>query len=401
MKVGIPMNIKILFLLMISICLSMTIPIHSLSAEVNHDNENIILTKLGYIDTIGQANDVIVKGDIAYVSDMGLDYNTTGGLYIFNVSDPNHPTQLGYFYDGGRSHKLQFLNESILLIGDNTGGLEIFDVSNSSNPTKIGNFKGANYINGLAIVGKNVLATSFTEGVIVVDISNLSHPIELSRFSLTNVQPISLYENYAFVSGSNGLHILDISDLSNITEISTYDYDISNIIFKDDLAYAACSGSILAPAQGFKIFNISDVKNIQELGTFDTGGHPTDLYLEQNYVFVSDYDKGIDVLNINNSSQIIEETNFFDGGNALGLTFVNNLLYVANGKTGLEILKMELTYINSSSDSVISKDSQSTNSSTDLIVSRDSHNTPGYEITYVLLPVIFLTIKKKRNHQKK
>ena len=378
------MHNKILLLLTICICLSMSFPINSIQVGINQDNENIIVTKLGSIDTVGQAHDVIIKGDIAYVSDMGLDYDTTGGLYIFNISDPYHPTELSHFYDGGRSHKMELFNDSILIIGDNTGGLEIFDVSNPTNPSKIGNFLGANYLNAFVIIGSKVLATSFTEGVIVVDISNFTHPIELNRFPLSNIQPISLYKNYAFVSGSNGLHILDISDLSNITEISTYNYDISNILFKDDLAYAACSGSILTTAQGFKIFNISDIRNIKELGTFDTGGHPTDVYLEQNYTFVSDYDKGIEILNIKNSSQIIEEKNFFDGGNALGLTFVNNLLYVANGKTGLEILKVELPNAESSSVSVASK---------------DSHNIPGYEMVYVLLSFILLIIKKKIRYQ--
>ncbi|MFW9931003.1 MAG: LVIVD repeat-containing protein, partial [Candidatus Thorarchaeota archaeon] len=252
-------------------------------------------------------------------------------------------------------------------------------VRNLSMPIKIGNFIGANYINGLVIRNSTILATSFSDGLIVVDISNLSHPIEQSRFSLNHIQPITLYNDFALISGLDYFYVLDISNLSNISELTKYDYEISNFKIISSIAYVACSGSILEEAQGFKILDITDLKDIRELGSFDDGGHPIDLIIKDNYAFIANFDHGVDVLDITSRSNIFKITNYFDGGNAHGLEIVNDLLYVADGVDGLEILKIDSTNNNANTAKTVS----------------EAQTAPSFSIILLLGTLVLLTRNKK------
>ena len=300
------------------------------------------LSHIGQIDTIGQAHDVIILDDVAFVSDMGLDTDTTGGLYIFNVSDPTHPSQLSHFYDGGRSHQIALYNDTILLIADNTGGLEIFDVSNLTHPVKIGNFIGANYLNGVVIRNTTAFVTSFNSGLVVVDFSNFSSPVEISRFPLSNKQSIALFNDFAFVSGIGGFIILNITNLSAITLVKSFNYDISDFFINQTTIYAACSGSLLTQAQGFKILDFSDSMNITEIGSFNNGGHPVGLSFYNSFAFIADHDKGIEVFDVSDPTNISLITSYFDGGNAFNVVIKNDLVFVADGTDGLEILNLTL-----------------------------------------------------------
>ena len=378
--------------------------ITTFSDQVQSSTPDIIITKISQIDTIGQADDVVIKNGIAFVSDMGKDSNPTGGLYIFNISDPYNPFELSHFYDGGRSHQIELLNDTILIVADNTGGLEIFNIKNLTNPEKIGNFNNANYINGFTIKNSTtILATSFTDGLIVIDISNLTEPMELTRFQLSQIQPISLIRDFAFISGLNNFYILNVSDLSNITiyaqlsyEISTFKFDVAN-----NLTYTACSGSIYSQAQGFKIFNISDLKNIKEIGSFNDGGHPTDIVIMNDYAFVTNYDFGIEILNIENKSNITKIGSYESDGNAFGFEIVDNLIYLANGMAGLQILKIGNSNGITSSQSQSSTVETSTHSQTSSIetskftnTKSEPSSTPGFEIMgFLLVLILYSKIK--------
>ncbi len=354
-------------------------------SPIPSENIEISFIELGKIDTIGQARGVLIKNDIAFVTDMGTNRDTTGGLYIFNVSDPTNPRQLSHFYDGGRSHQLAFYNDSILLIGDNSDGLEFFDVSNLSNPIKIADFSNANYLNDFVILNNTVLASSFTEGLIVIDITNISHPSEQARFFLSNIQPIAIQDDFAFVSGLGGLYILDIANLTDIKQLKKYDYEVSDFVLSDSTAYVACSGSILSTAQGFKIFNISDPLNLTEIGSFYDGGHPIGLTLQNNYIFIADYDNGIEILDISKSPIITKVASFNEGGNAFDLQVVGDLLYVADGSEGLKILQIKYTV----------KAPSTTYQSISISDSSETKTSSGF-LSLVILITLLSLVKLKR-----
>ncbi|MFW9915561.1 MAG: LVIVD repeat-containing protein [Candidatus Thorarchaeota archaeon] len=355
------------------------------------DNSRVvILQELGQIDTPGLARDVIIRGDIAYVADMGSPTSTYGGLLIFNVSEPENPTEMGYFYDGGRSHHL-FIKEDIILIADNTGGLEIINVSDPFDPQKIGEFPGV--INDLDVQGNIVYATDFYEGLIVLDISNITHPTEIGRFeNLVSAQPITVVNNLAFVTDSNGLKILNVTDASNIAEIANYNFRVSNLQFHDNTAYVVCSHAQADPSDGFKILDTNNLLNITEVGAFHDGGKLIDLAVNhaESAAIVSDRDDGIEVIDIRDPFHLTKIGQYYDGGNATNIQVVGDLLFVADGVDGLEIIKIEYKSAASSSCSAFSSLSSDTKSS-----------GPGFELSLLLLSLFSLPVLRKWKTRRK
>lgn len=376
------------------ICGIIAILLLNLSMDNTHGSANndrrVILQELGQIDTPGLARDVVVRGDIAYVADMGSRTSPYGGLLIFNVSNPENPTEMGHFYDGGRSHHL-FIKEGIILVADNTGGLEIINVSDPFHPQKIGEFQGV--INDLDVQGNIVYATDWYEGLKVLDISNLTHPTEIGRFeNVASPQPITVANNLAYVTDSNGLKILNVTDASNIAEIANYDFRVSNLQFIENTAYAVCSHSQPDSSDGFKILDTSDLLNVTEVGTFHDGGKLIDLVVNaaEGVAFVSDRDDGIEVIDIRDPFHPTKIGQYYDGGNASNLQVVGDLVFVADGADGLEIIKIEYKSATTSSSSAFSSLSSDTKSS-----------GAGFELLFLLLSLVSLAILRELKAMRK
>ncbi len=361
-------------------------------------HQNIVISEIGHIDTPEFARGVFVKGDIAYVTDMGAAMTVNNGLFIYNVSDPQNPTEIGHFYDGGRAHRIFVRDDGIVIIGDNIGGLEIINASDPYNPTKIGQFNGQ-YLNDFTIRGDLVYASDFLIGLRVIDISNLTHPTEIGRFDdLTRTQPIILHNNLVYVSDTNGMKILNVTDPSNITELAQYDYKVSDIQFVGNLAYMACSGHWTEPeGNGFKIFNITNPLNLVELGSFHDGGHPIDVEIIGDIAILSDMDEGIEVINVSNPSHPVKITQYYDGGNATNFQIIDDLIYVADGVDGLEILKIEGLPKISSSTSTISCTVTSSSST----ATSETKDAPSFESFLIIIGLVLLRARRRKLRGKK
>ncbi|MFX1253405.1 MAG: LVIVD repeat-containing protein [Promethearchaeota archaeon] len=298
------------------------------------NNQEITLREIGQIDNSGFVRDVVVKDDIAYIADMAPH----GGLWIINVTNPQEPTNMGQFFDGGIAHHL-FVDGDVVFVADNIGGLEILNVTDPFNPTKIGQINGQ--FNDLDVEGNIIYATDYLEGLYIFDVSNLTYPIELGRFEdVEMAQPVTIVDNLAYVTDNSGMNVLNVTDPSNITQLGQYAYNMSHIQINGDFAYLACSRSWLEKGDdGFKILDISN--NFTEIGNYTDGGKPVDLYVADDIAIIGDINDGIKVLDIHDPSNITKITHYYDGGDATDIQVVEDLIFVADGYDGLEILQME------------------------------------------------------------
>ncbi len=369
------------------------------SIRINHSishiiTEKYVLSELGQVDTPGYALDVAVVGDITYVTDMGSPSSEYGGLFIFNTSNPQNIIQIGHFFDGDRAHDL-VVKEDIAFVADNTGGLEILNISNVAHPAKIAQFDGT--INNICITKNTVYATDWYNGLIIIDVNNLTHPTEIGRWNdIIYPQSVLVLNNLAYVGGTTSFIILNVSNPSNISKIAQYDYKVSKLQIKEDLAYLACTGMWSEPSEGLRIFNISDPLDLIELGSFYDGGFAVDLHVFDNITLVCDVNDGIEVIDVSNPSLPVEITQYYDGGNATNFQIVDDLIYVADGVDGLEILKIEgLPKINSSMSTL---DNSITASFS--ITTSEANDTPSFELIFIFFGVfVILTLrgKKERN----
>ena len=86
---------------------------------------NAEILELGTIDTPGDANDVVVVGDLAYVAD------NQAGLRIIDISNPEEPTEVGFFDTPGTALHVA-ISGDYAYVADGPGGLCIVDISEPS-----------------------------------------------------------------------------------------------------------------------------------------------------------------------------------------------------------------------------------------------------------------------------
>lgn len=285
--------------------------------------------------------DVFVQNNYAYVSDnftnVAMDF---WGLRIIDISDPKNPVEKSVFYKSfvGKC----FVNGNYAYLATSGSGLIIVDISNPASPTQVGqNFSTATVIRNVVVINDyafaacadkdfcifnvtNKSAPTLTSqlnlpgeqsdavyvnenfayvvdqdsGLFVVDISNVSSPQVKGRFKEKNYWDYSEFDdvivsgNYAFVSSIQNLHIIDITDKTKPVQIKRQDIPAAGrkLFLKSDLLFLA------ANTDGVVVFNISDPANPKKVGSFVTPDLAFSVFVNDNKIFVADYNAGLRIL---------------------------------------------------------------------------------------------------------
>lgn len=204
------------------------------------DSKNMRLIGRSTLADHGDAGQVQVTGDIAYIGHMG---HSRVGSSIVDVSDPTEPrliTQLGV-PSGTHSHKVQVVDDLLLVNYERNrfernarqwqAGLMIYDIEDVNRPKEVGFFevsgKGVHRMTcwQMPYVYMSASAEGHDEQIfMILDVSDPAHPKEISRWWLPKVpnggnrkythhHPI-IRSDRAYCSWWDaGLVTLDISDL--------------------------------------------------------------------------------------------------------------------------------------------------------------------------------------------
>lgn len=143
-------------------------------------------------------HDVWVENDIAYLS------HWDGGLILLDVSDPSDPRFISQtLYDPseeGNTHvAVPAQGGNLVIVGDEDfepdpwGFLRIFDTQDASDPVQIATFATENSLNApppigdftahnIVVRGSSVYASWYTDGILVIDISQPAAPREIASF---------------------------------------------------------------------------------------------------------------------------------------------------------------------------------------------------------------------------
>ncbi|MEA2069948.1 MAG: hypothetical protein U9O98_01510 [Asgard group archaeon] len=279
---------------------------------------------------------------------------------VLDVSNKSNPTFVAeYEAPDGRFNDL-VLQEDLLYVGSNYG-LEIMNISNLNNIRKIGEFDTVDAVYQLIIQNDLVYLAAGSNGMIILNVSNPGQPLELGCYDNNgNVWGVTIRESIAFVCDvQQSLVIVNISNLSNPVEISQYDEPEFEHDHYDDLpAYTvAVNGSYAYVAcnyWGLQIFDINNLSNPLKMGMFYGGeGLPgddidestLDIYLKEDYAFVSAYENGLRILDVSDPTHPLEIGSFTEFGDVRYVDVQNDYAYLQTIDYGLMIL--ELTYYSS------------------------------------------------------
>lgn len=116
--------------------------------------------KLSEIPLTGQALDVKVSGNYAYVA------CRQEGLQIVDISDPSDPKFVSRFDTKGYATSID-IKDNLALVSSGSGGVYLFDVSNPAKPVLKENITSAGYTNNAIFYKYKVVVAARDKGVMV------------------------------------------------------------------------------------------------------------------------------------------------------------------------------------------------------------------------------------------
>jgi len=282
----------------------------------------------GYVDTPGNATDVIVDGTLAYLADGEV------GVHILDISNPALPSILSTYDTAGFARKL-VKQGNTLFVADGDNGVVVLDVSNPLVPTFVPSPYVIPYVWDVDLYG-GILVVACDDGLrtirVGIGITNIANTVFANTFTDFQAWDVRVKDNIAYVvGGADGLYTLDVSDPNNPILL---DQDVQGgtpfyrkLDIQGNFAFIADYGN------AFRIYDISDPNNINHIESIALT-YPTDVFVYGDIAFIADGPYGVYIYNVSNP-YVVTYQSFFDVfENVTAVWMQGPHLYVADWDSG-------------------------------------------------------------------
>ena len=280
--------------------------------------------------------------DIALVDSLGFvltddDLPDDSRLLTFNLSDPLHPKLLATCFIGKRPSKIKAVN-GYLYVAELDSGLRVYDIINPLEPKILSQTDYADGAVSSFCVTNNLAFVSIERsGVQVLDIENPNLPVRLDTLKVVpGVSSIVNNNDTLYVAGKE-LQTFDISNPKNIRPICNYKppFYVTCLSVADDAVILKLNNRQLIS------IDISDPANPKEIGSI-LGEHSS--YSPRERLFYSDGfvchligEKGLRIYDFNDprNPQLIGK--FDSRGPLVDIDVVGDYAYMRDRMQGLLI----------------------------------------------------------------
>src|SRR5262245_11775920 len=328
----------------------------------------VALVTAGGLDTPDLAIDIELVEGVAYIADYpSASTNQGGSLRIVDVSDPEHPVELGSSASPVGPRALQ-VAVGLVFVADGDAGLRILDASNPAAPSDLSLLSLPGFAYGVELAGERAYVSSgpltggTDGGLHVVDVTNPMQPTLMGSLTL----PGEIARDAAAVGGlayvvtsstsqvAGSLHIVDVSDPAQPITVASLalPYRASDVAISGGLAYVANGTS------GLTIVDVSNSATPFVRGVLGTHAYSRGVTVAGSLVYLTEVGLGsantsvqhatlrlVDVSDPANPVEIgglaMPETlapDFLDG--AFQAEIEGRHAYVANGRAGLQIVDL-------------------------------------------------------------
>ncbi len=191
----------------------------------------------------------------------------TSGVFMLSSDVSSNKNLAGGTPSGiaGSMARFALMNNYLYTVGESQ--LKVIDISGEQNPVVVNT---VNLSWGIETIYpfKDKLFIGSNSGMFIFNVANPAVPVQLGAFSHARVcDPVIADDKYAYITLRNGskcqgylneLDIVDISNLSSPVLVSKFDMTNPQGLSKDGGLLFICDGK-----DGLKVYNAGDVKNIQ------------------------------------------------------------------------------------------------------------------------------------------
>ena len=197
------------------------------------------------------------------------NYLYTAGQYnlkAIDITSPQSPVVINTIPLGWGIETI-YPFEDKLFIGSTTGML-MYSITDAANPVQAGTFSHARVCDPVIADDKYAYVTlrdgstcqGFLNELNIVDVSNLSAPVLVKKYDLTNPHGLSKDGNLLFIcDGADGLKIFDVADVNNI-QLKKH---LPGLETYDVIAYNGLA--LVVAKDGLYQFDYSNINNVQQL----------------------------------------------------------------------------------------------------------------------------------------
>ncbi|WP_371802739.1 LVIVD repeat-containing protein [Candidatus Lokiarchaeum ossiferum] len=287
------------------------------------------------VESFEQNSDLFVVGNTAYISQFN------GTIWIYDISDPIIPIELGSYQDrGGEPHGIYVENE-ILYCASWGSGLVLINVSDPTNPTKIGQYWGNRQSFNVVVDDYIAYIGNWESGLHIVNVSDPSNIILISQFSGPDylIVNVVIHEKIAIITdideNDGDLVFVNVSDPYNPVKLPyVYQGGVAlDFIVQDDLLYL-CDGDA-----GLVILNISSYDNIHVISSITSRKMQIVASLDfvNGTVYFLDYEEGLFIYDVSNP-QYPKKLGSYSMHNANKIYVIGDYAYISSYAEGFIIL---------------------------------------------------------------
>ncbi len=365
---------------------AITFPLQStLEQKMLEEKDNYpanIIQIAAYDDIRGEAIDIIIEKDLALLK-------CTDGLQIINISNPMVPNPLGrvdflreeigttvrYGVDVQNDYliadttivnianpripktiskltidsaisapvELEIKDNFVYSLGSYDYSFEIIDIRNVLYPILVNKYRpDTSLLRSFEIKGDIAYLLSTYEGLVLVNVSNPYYIHEIARFPMTGLfLDITINGNYAFVSTSTGVTILDITTPTAISQIGHHDTDkVYRTTVNDTYAFLA------KKENGLEIINIANPVNPVSIVNFTNLLSVESSAIKNNLVYLAAETEGMVVVNVSEitTPTISSRYNSYKSGELIDVAVINDVTYAANQSGGIVVFNSSNPY---------------------------------------------------------
>ena len=312
---------------------------------------------------VGIPVNVNVANGYAYVSSLN------GGLTIFDVHDPAHPTKVTQVADAADAWTDAKVRGNTLFVASAASGLRVYDLSNPTMPAYVGSAPSDKVqVHSITLSGDRLYATSPSPNaeVLTFNIENPRLPVLLSRFKATGAGQDATSWPYDVTASGNrlyishygiGLVIADVTDPTKPKQLGNFQW-VYNSNQSSQPIQVGEKTYVFAGDENWdghiRVLDVTDLTKIAKVvdvvGREEVSLHKMELVGTKLYV--SYYQDGVRVFDVSNPLSPVQTAyfntwresdpgrgdSFYDGASGLQVPG-DGYIYVTESSRGLMIFR--------------------------------------------------------------